>query len=201
MPTVLTAMPHLSNLTGRRIWQLSLENLTSLSKMKSEESKWVLLHSGSGLLSCRDWDGYLKVPKCGNKLNSSLPGMFGDVWTLVGAFVPSGEAETELQQSNSLEPSLQRCTGKGCLHRCFQHFFSIPPFRRQCCLPCQRLGSAFLLLVGFVPQAEGSPSPMGCARAASTLKGHLWDVPLWRSHPAESGQRGPDLRWKLYGFS
>lgn len=33
------------------------------------------------------------------------------------------------------------------------------------------------------------------------LKGHLWAAPLWRSHPAESGQRGPDLRWKLYGFS
>lgn len=95
--------------------------------------------------------------------------MFGDVWTFVGPFAP-GEAETELQQRDSLEPHLQRCMEKGFLHRYFQHFFRIPLFRMQCWLPCWRLGSAFLLLVGFVPKAEGSPSLMGtvgCARAAT----------------------------------
>lgn len=63
MPTVLTAMPHLSKLTGRRIWQLSLENLTGPSKIKSEESKWVLLCSGSDLLSWRNWNGFKSQSK------------------------------------------------------------------------------------------------------------------------------------------
>lgn len=161
-------MPHLSKLTGRTIWQLSLENLTDPSKTKSEESKWVLLHSGSDLLSCRKWNRYLKVPRQGNKLKFSLHGMFGDVWTFVGPFASSGEAETEFQQRDSLEPDLQRCMEKGCLHRHFQHFFRTPPFRRQCWLPWQRLGSAFLLLVGFVPKAPRSPRLMGTVSCAKT---------------------------------
>lgn len=97
---------------------MSPKNLTGLSKTKSQRREnehcftpdQTHCHAGTEIL-------VLKSPDMGINCNSLPMGGPGDVWTVVGVFAPSREAEAEPSQSSYLELTLQRmwerdvCTG------------------------------------------------------------------------------------------
>lgn len=89
-----------------------------------------------------------KYQKHSNKWST---GGFGDAWTFVGVFAPSGEAEAELGQG-LMQSSLQKVVGKGCLHGYFQHFCKSPHSR--CCSEALCWAPALRLPVCSVPCAQ-----------------------------------------------
>lgn len=168
-----------------------------LWNLETGERKWALLHARS--------DPFTQGLKCLCKStkNTAINGlrevlvMCGLLWECLLLL----EKQRQNWDRNYAELTADN-SRKGVLTRIFSAFFCKSPHLRCCLKPYAGLQpscclSAWCLVPRRVPRADA----VWAVEHPSPLKGYHQDAPPQTSHPAESGLQGPDLRWKLSGFS
>lgn len=140
----------------------------SLQNLESEERKWMQLHSRSDSLSCRDWNAYLKVPKHGNKLQSTPHGRFWWCVNFCGNIFSFWRSRGRTMTEQLFRAQSAEGRGKGMFAEIFSAFLQKSSFQ-EAVQAALGWAQALLLLVGYVPHVEGYPKPAGAVGCAVAI--------------------------------